>query len=176
MGLSQIIKMKSDSSFFKDLVRKRKTAVKNWPRKVQQCRGRWKIDLFCCTFCLFFSCYAIIFLNKECPKRLELILLQSFSTLYAKAMRKNCVSVFGFPLVKNLLKRKSCLITPNAPSTWINRFILSKTPCSVVINSWAFLFCSSACEKPEFFCHILMFDIHFCTDSHSFHIDILSDL
>ena len=52
-----------------------------------------KIDLFLLYINLFregvlltSSCYAIVFSNKERPKRLELILLQSFSTLYAKAV------------------------------------------------------------------------------------------
>lgn len=116
-GLSQIGKTKSDSPFFKDLVRKKRNRRQNLTAESIAMQRSVKNRPLLLYILFFFSCYAIIFSNKECPKRLELILLQSFSTLYAKLMRKNCVSVFSFPLVKNLLKRKSCLITPNAPST-----------------------------------------------------------
>ena len=117
VGLSQIGKTKSDSSVFKDLVRKKKNRRQKLTAESTAMQRSVKNRPLFLYILFVFGGYAIIFTNKECPKRLELILLQSFSTLYAKLMRKNCVSVFGFPLVKNLLNRKSCLITPNAPST-----------------------------------------------------------
>ena len=115
--LSQIGNTKSGSPVFKCFVRKKKNRRQVLTAESIAMQGSVKNRPLLLNILFVFSGYAIIFSNKECPKRLELILLQSFSTLYAKLMRKNCVSVFGFPLVKNLLKRKSCLITPNAPST-----------------------------------------------------------
>ena len=67
-------------------------------------------------------------------KRSDFARFHSFWILKANARRKNCFSLFVFPLVKNHLNVKSCLITPNAPSTWIERFILRIIPSSVVIR------------------------------------------
>ena len=116
-GLSQISKMKSDSPIFKDLIQEMKSRRQNLTAEDTVIQRSVKNRPLLLSILFGCSGYAIIFSNKERPKRLKLILLQSFSTLYAKAMRKNCVSVFVFSLVKNLLNLKSCLITPNAPST-----------------------------------------------------------
>ena len=81
-------------------------------------------------------CYAASSWNNFIPVLSACRRFQSFRILNDIAIRKNCVSVFCFPRVRKGLNDISCLITPNAPSTCMDRFIRSKTPFSETILSY----------------------------------------
>ena len=74
-------------------------------QKSTQIQGWSKIHPFCVPTHIFSTNQATTTSNKATPKRPDSNLLQSLRILYAKARRKNCVSVFRFPRVRNRLKR-----------------------------------------------------------------------
>ena len=81
----------------------------------------------------FFYVYAVLIVDKCVFSRFLLCFIHRFFRLNPIARKNNSVRIFRFPVEKNRRKPKSCFIRPNAPSTWIERHILSIIPSSVVI-------------------------------------------
>ena len=72
-------------------------------KKAHKSKGGANPSFLCTNKAYFLSNQATSTSNKATPNRPVSSLLQSLRILYANASRKNCVSVFRFPRVRNLL-------------------------------------------------------------------------
>jgi len=72
-------------------------------KKAHKSKGGANPSFLCANKAYFLPNQATATSNKATPKRPVSSLLQSLRILYANARRKNCVSVFRFPRVRNFL-------------------------------------------------------------------------
>ena len=72
-------------------------------KKAHKSKGGANPSFLCANKAYFLLNQATSTSNKATPKRPVSSLLQSLRILYANASRKNCVTVFCFPRVRNLL-------------------------------------------------------------------------
>ena len=176
-GWRKSVKRRATALSLSKISKKRKTAVKNWPRKVQQCRGRWKIGLFFCIFCLFLVVTQSFLQIKSVRNGWNWFCCRVFPHCMQNLWEKTVFLFSAFLLLKIFwIENPVWLRRMLPPPEWIGSFWVRFLVLLLSIHG-LFCFARSACVKPGFFCHILMYDIHFCTDSrHSFRTDMLSDL
>ena len=77
--------------------------------------------------------YAVFIVERWVPSRFFCCFIHRFLRLKPIARKNSSVRIFFLPVEKNLLNAKSFLISPKAPSTCIDRHILSNMPSSVVM-------------------------------------------